>query len=396
MAAINYAIQYSNALAQAYPYVLNFGRLYATPNNGRYRWVNAKTIEIPNISTTGRTAADRDTIASAARNYDNAWEAKTLTNQRKWSTLVHPADIDQTNQVASIQNITQVMNEEQKFPEMDAYCASSTYKLWKALGKTADHTALSTSNVLSTFDALMLKMDNARVPANGRILYCTYEVKTMLKQATDLDRSFNVQNGGSNVSRVVSRIDEVEVIGVPATLMRTDYTFTTGWQIVDGADQINMFLVHPNAVITPVSYQFSQLDSPSAMTQGKYFYYEESFEDVFILNNHADAIQFNSTVMTSADNTLDSLTLGSLTLSATFDPDTTSYTASTTNASTTVTAVSADADATIVLKLGGTEKASGTGSVEKSITWATGSNTLTAEVTTAAGTKTYTVTVTKS
>ena len=35
MAGINYAAQYAQALAQMYPYVLNFGALYATPNNGR-------------------------------------------------------------------------------------------------------------------------------------------------------------------------------------------------------------------------------------------------------------------------------------------------------------------------------------------------------------------------
>ena len=295
MAAINYATQYSNALAQAYPYVLNFGALYATPNNGRYRWINAKTIEIPNLSVGGRVDADRDNIAQAVRNYDNAWEPKTLKNQRKWSTLVHPTDIDQTNQVASIQNITQVMNEEQKFPEMDAYCISTIYKDWTTLGKEADTTALSVANVLAVFDALMLKMDNARVPANGRILYCTNEVKTMLKNASGLTRQFDVQNGGTKIDRSVSRIEEVEVIGVPATLMKTKYDFTSGWAVGNNAAQINMFLVHPTAVITPVSYQFAQLDAPSAVTQGKYFYYEESFEDVFILNNHADAIQFNIT-----------------------------------------------------------------------------------------------------
>ena len=60
MAAINYATQYSNALAQAYPYVLNFGALYATPNNGRYRWINAKTIETPNLSVGVRVDADRE------------------------------------------------------------------------------------------------------------------------------------------------------------------------------------------------------------------------------------------------------------------------------------------------------------------------------------------------
>ncbi|HBG3401018.1 TPA: capsid protein, partial [Clostridioides difficile] len=47
MAALNYAKEYSNVLAQAYPYTLNFGDLYATPNNGRYRWTGSKTIEIP-------------------------------------------------------------------------------------------------------------------------------------------------------------------------------------------------------------------------------------------------------------------------------------------------------------------------------------------------------------
>lgn len=296
MAAINYAAQYARELAQAYPYALNFGALYATPNNGRYRMgEDGKTIYIPNLSTTGRVAADRDTIATATRNYDNAWEPKVLSNQRKWSTLVHPKDIDQTNEVASIANITQVFNEEQKFPEMDAYCVSTLYKLWCEQSHEADTTALTAANVLSVFDVLMLNMDNARVPANGRILYCTNEVKTLLKQASGLARNFDVQGKKSAIDRTVSRIEEVDIVGVPATLMKSAYTFTAGWAVADGAAQINMMLVHPSAVITPVSYQFSQLDPPSAVTEGKYIYYEESFEDVFILNKKSDALQFNVT-----------------------------------------------------------------------------------------------------
>ena len=296
MAAINYAAQYARELAQAYPYALNFGALYATPNNGRYRMgEDGKTIYIPNLSTTGRVAADRDTIATATRNYDNAWEPKTLSNQRKWSTLVHPKDIDQTNEVASIANITQVFNEEQKFPEMDAYCISTLYKLWLAQNHEAATTALNAGNVLAEFDALMLKMDNARVPANGRILYCTNEVKTLMKQASGIARNFDVQGKKSAIDRTVSRIEEVEIIGVPATLMKSAYTFTSGWAVAADAVQINMLLVHPSAVITPVSYQFSQLDPPSAVTEGKYIYYEERFEDVFILNKKSDALQFHIT-----------------------------------------------------------------------------------------------------
>lgn len=293
--ALNYATQYSRALSQAFPYVLNFGALYNTPNNNIYRWINAKTIEIPSISTTGRVDSDRDTIAVAQRNYDNQWETKTLSNQRKWSTLVHPMDIDQTNLVTTISNITKVFNEEQKFPEMDAYCVSKIYSDWVALGNTPDDTVITTANVLEIFDRLMLNMDNARVPVQGRILYCTNEVKYILKAAQTVVRNLNAEDRNANINRVVDRLDEVEVIGVAAPLMKTKYNFTQGWRPALSADQINMMLIHPTAVITPVSYTFSKLDEPAAGSEGKYIYFEESFEDVFILNNKAGAIQFNIT-----------------------------------------------------------------------------------------------------
>ena len=302
MSALNYATEYSRALSQMWPYVLNFGALYQTPNNGRYRWVNAKTIEIPSITTTGRINANRDTISMAQRNYENAWESKTLTNQRKWSTIVHPMDIDQTNMVATIANITRVFNEEKKFPEMDAYLVSKIFNDWiKVTGPektspfTPDTTVLTTENILHVFDTLMLAMDNARVPANGRILYVTHEVNSMLKEADKLSRMLDVSKGPNAIDRRVNRLDQVSIIPVPSTLMKTAYDFTEGYAPENDASQVNMFLVHPLAVITPVSYTFARLDAPSAGSEGKYVYYEESFEDVFILNKKADAIQFNIT-----------------------------------------------------------------------------------------------------
>ncbi len=301
-AALNYATEYSRALSQMWPYVLNFGALYSTPNNNRYRWVNAKTIEIPSISTTGRVDANRDTVAFAQRNYENAWETKTLSHERKWSTLVHPMDIDQTNMVTTIANITQVFNEEQKFPEMDAYLISELYSKW-ILTKNprtqedhvADTTLLTIQNILSVFDEMMLKMDNAMVPANGRILYVTHEVNVLLKNADKISRSMDITSGPNAIDRRVNRLDQVKIVPVPSTLMKTAYDFTQGWAVDASAKQINMFLVHPLAVITPVSYTFSRLDAPNALSEGKYVYYEESFEDVFILNKKSDALQFNIT-----------------------------------------------------------------------------------------------------
>ena len=241
-------------------------------------------------------------IAFAQRNFSNKWVPKTLENQRKWSTLVHPRDIDETNMVATIGNITQVFNDEHKFPEMDAYTISKIYADWTSMKNpdtaevhVADTTVLTTANILSVFDSLMLKMDNGRVPANGRILYVTYEIEYILKEAQGVYRQMDITSGPNGIDRRVNRLDQVQVIGVPSTLMKTLYEFTTDYKIADDAKQINMFLVHPLAVITPISYTFANLDSPSAMSEGKWVYYEESFEDVFVLENKSNAIQFNVT-----------------------------------------------------------------------------------------------------
>ena len=117
---INYAQKYAKEWANAYPHVLYFGRLWSNENAAKYKIVDVKTIKILVLKVGGRGNGDRDTIGGFKRNFSNTWETKTLKNHRNWQTLVHPMDIDQTNQVLSISNITKTFNETQKFPEMDA------------------------------------------------------------------------------------------------------------------------------------------------------------------------------------------------------------------------------------------------------------------------------------
>lgn len=288
MAALNYAQQYAKELAQAYPYVLYSGALWNTENSTKYKVIDAKTIQIPVISVGGRTNGDRDTIGSFTRNFDNAWETKTLKNHRTWQTLVHPKDVDETNQVVSIANITKVMNEEEKFPEMDAYMFSNIYKLrneQKAITPLDDE--LTVSNILDKFDEMMDAMDEARVPHSGRILYCDTFTKTLITKAIAIVRS----NAQKTIVRDVERLEEVTITSVPTDLLKTAYTFNNGFKADGGAKDIKMLLVHPSSILPIVSYSFAQLESPSAMSQGKYVYFEESFEDVFILNKRVDAIQ---------------------------------------------------------------------------------------------------------
>lgn len=85
------------------------------------------------------------------------------------------------------------------------------------------------------------------------------------------------------------------------------------------------------------------------------------------------------------------LAIGSLTLTPTFDANTTSYTATTANATNTVTAVPVSNDATVTIEFDSNDYESG-----DSLTWATGDNTVEVVVTNHGQSKTYTVVVTKS
>ena len=296
MAAVNYAESYERALAQAYPNVLNFGELYNVANNQTYKFVDSKTIHIPSISVTGRKNVNRDAIdGNFQRNVDNSFETKTLTFYREWSTSIDPADVLDTNMILTIQNATKVFNEEQKFPEKDAYTISKIYADWTAEGKEADKTPLTVDNVLLVFDKLMEAMDEALVPSNGRLLYVTPAVKTLLKQASQIGLSRNVQTGANTINRVVDRLDEIKLISVPSFLMKTAYNFTTGFEPSGSAKQINLFLVHPSAILTPSKYAFVGMEAPAAGTKGDYIYYEKEYSDVFILNNRTGAIAFNIT-----------------------------------------------------------------------------------------------------
>lgn len=293
MATVNYAEAYERALAQAYPNVLNFGELYNSANNATYKFVDSKTIHIPSISVTGRTNVNRNVMnGQFQRNVDNDWETKTLTFYREWSTSIDPADVMDTNMTLTIQNATKVFNETQKFPEKDAYTVSKIYADWVDEGKTADTTALTVDNILAVFDKLMEGMDEALVPSQGRILYVIPAVKTLLKQASNITLYKDVATQ-ANINRVVDRLDEVKLVTVPSFLMKTAYDFGTGFAPEDTAKQINMFLVHPSAILTPNKYAFVGMEAPAAGTKGDYIYYEKEYADVFILNNRTGAIAFN-------------------------------------------------------------------------------------------------------
>lgn len=294
-AALNYATMYQQALQQVFKVGLKFQALYNTPNNNLVRWVNAKTIQVPNITTGGFVDVNRDAVNGFTRRVDNSFIPLTLEHDREFSTLVDPVDIDETNMAVTIANITQVFNTEHKIPEMDKYMASKLYAEYIAKGQTADTEALTTANILGKFDKMMEQMDEAEVPQDGRILYVTPSVNTMLKNAEQIQRTLEIRGQASAaVDRRIYNLDQVTLVVVPSSRMKTVYDFTDGAVPDTSAQQINMILIHPLTIYSPQKYEFVSLDEPTAKTGGKWLYYERKYWDVFVIDQKVTGIKIHT------------------------------------------------------------------------------------------------------
>lgn len=287
MANVNYAAQYARELANAYPYLSYFGEVWAGANAAKYRpsLENAKTVFIPSMSVTGAKATNRNHIdGQFDRNFENDWEAKTMSMDREWSTLVDPLDVSETNEVVTIANITQTFNQFQKVPEMDAYAASKLAGFAGDFGGI-DSTSLSAANILAQWDSYLAYMVNQRVNRDRLIVHVTPDTYVLLKQAAGITRFIEVTQGIQAVDRNIAKLDGVTIIETPADMMFDAYDFTEGWVKADGAAQINMLFVDPLALVAPIVYETSMMTPASAATKGKIVYYERYYYDVFSLMN---------------------------------------------------------------------------------------------------------------
>lgn len=292
---INYAEQYARDLLNMYPYISYFNAIYNSVNSTKYKPINAKTVLIPSMTVSGATFVNRDRIDGIfERNFNIQYEAKTMAMDRNWSTEIDPMDIVETNEVATIANVTDTFNKFQKIPEMDCYAASKCASFAADFGGI-DSTVLTSENILTQWDSYLAYMTGQRVNRDRCIAYMTTDTYRLLKEAAGITRFIDTGTGIRNIDRNVGKLDGVQIVEVPSDLMMTEYDYTQGFEPSSGAAQINMLLVDPDATIAPIVYDVSMMDSPRAATHGKNVYYERYYYDVFCANNRQAGFFANMT-----------------------------------------------------------------------------------------------------
>ena len=312
MAQMNYAAQYGRELANAYPYLSYFGDLWNAGESQRFKPLQGKTVYIPSMSTTGAKAVNRDAIdGNFTRNFDINWEAQTLQMDREWDTLIDPLDMMETNEVATIANVTQTFNQFQKIPEQDAYMASKLAGFAQAHGGIVTTTP-DASNILTLWDNALAYMTDQRVNRDRLRCKVIPSVYKLLKEATGLTRFVETGAGIQNVDRNIARLDGVQIEEVPSDMMKTAYDFTVGFAVAEGAAQINMLFYDSMAIAAPIIYDTSMISAPTAQSKGKYLYYERYYYDVFVLSQRQAGVY----ALLSAGPNLGALTVTSVAGSA--------------------------------------------------------------------------------
>lgn len=215
--SFNYAEQWNKELLQT----IIQGTLCSPFISSNVRWLNAKTFQFPMLTTTGY----KDHSRNGGWNRGNATKTDlpyTLYHDRDVEFLVDKADVDETNEVASIQNISQRFIDTQANPETDAEffskVAQEAIENGLHIGYDSTSAAWTKSNVFSRLKTA-LKAGKLRVykQRGSLIMYVRSDIMDLLEQSTDFTRKIEmtqIADGGLGIETRVTEIDGVPIMEV--------------------------------------------------------------------------------------------------------------------------------------------------------------------------------------
>ena len=293
--AINYAQEFLPFIIQMYEADMrSYGLTFSNP---QVRWLNAKTINIPNLTLSGYKDHSRSGGFNSG-SVKNVYTPFTLKHDRDIEYRIDVMDVDETNLAVSMAGIQKTFEDEHAIPEKDSYRFSKIYQEFVEYGGTVDTTTITVANALSWFDTQMEAMDDAGVPETGRLLYLTPAMYKIFKSAEGLTRVMHVNDGSGNtpVNRKIYDLDDVELIKVPKDRFKTLYDFSDGCVADDDALQINAILIHPDSVVCRDRYEYIKVFTPGsdAYTGDDYVYQNRSYGDLFVLKQRLAGIAINA------------------------------------------------------------------------------------------------------
>lgn len=283
MAVVEYATIFSNVLRELYAQDSKSYDLFQS--NLDLQLFNGKNIKVPTLSVSGYRDHTRGSSFNSG-SFTQNYETKTLDHDRDIEFIVDPMDVDESNLTASVANIQKRFDTTQAIPELDAYTFSKIYTEFVRVGGTVSTTALTAANVLSTLDADMQAMEDAGVPLDRVILYCTSAVKKLIKESSEVTRMLSAADG-NGIDRRFKTIDDIQkIVTVPSNRFKTAFNFSNGFAPATAAKQINYILIDPEAQVSRNKYSYIKVFTPGhdSRTADNYLYQNRRYNGTFAID----------------------------------------------------------------------------------------------------------------
>lgn len=259
------------------------------------RWLDAKTFHFTQMSTSGYKNHSRNGGWNKG-NYVQTDVPFTLAHDRDISFLVDKADVDETNQTASIQNISRVFEQTQVVPETDALFFSKVAQKAQELAGYHSETAISAYTAENTFSKLKVFLAAGklrRYKANGSlVMYVTSAVMDNLENSKEFTRKIEmtqIAEGGIGIETRVTDID-----GVPVMEVIDDERFYDGFDFEpdDGgfapktasyAKTTDVDVVTGKTYYTESGGSYAAVSSPTKANIGTYYEKTEGSHKINVL-----------------------------------------------------------------------------------------------------------------
>lgn len=259
----------------------------------------AGTVMIPKITMQGLGSYGRN-AGFAAGDVTLAWETHTLTQDRGRSFQVDAMDNTETIDVA-FGKLAGEFVRTKVTPEIDAYRFATMAGL---AGNVATPATLTKSTIWTAIDTATETMDEAEVPAEGRILFINPANYTFLRQSDNFVRNVQVQGMG-NLDSNIETYNGMRVVVVPTTRFYTKidlYDGTTAGQeagsyIKNAATGkgINFMIVSPAAVLGVKKHITPRIFDPATNQDADAWKFQyRIYHDLFVPDNKTDGIYLHN------------------------------------------------------------------------------------------------------
>lgn len=253
-------------------------------------FANANAVKVMKLSAVGLANYSR-TTGYVAGDISASWETMTLAKERGRQFTLDRMDNEEMLGLV-LGNLIRTWMRDYVAPEIDAY-RFATYAGWSGVGKATPAT-LSSTTILAAIDAANLVLDEAEVPAQGRLLYVSATVNKYLEAAVT-----RMLGNESSVDRRVRTLDGLTVIPVPQARFYSEVTLYSGSTSGSGGysktdstgKDMNFLLLHPSAVIQPIKLNNLKYFSPEVnQSSDGHLWQYRLYHDAFVYDNKVAGI----------------------------------------------------------------------------------------------------------